>query len=227
MIHSMLYTPEHGRPMRVLASLLNLLVLLGCLVILLMFTLQILYPKEYAEYALFEQVKFWICIAFLADIVVRFVVSPHKLRFMWRNLIFFLVSVPYLFIFTHLDITITPSLSLFLHALLLLRGGYGLVVVVSWVTTSRITNLLLSYLLVLLASTYFASLVFYEMEHSLNSAIVSYADALWWACMDVTTVGSTVNPVTPVGRVLSVLLAALGMCMFPIVTAFITNKFQK
>ncbi len=41
--------------------------------------------------------------------------------------------------------------------------------------------------------------------------------------MDVTTVGSNIEAVTGVGRVLSVLLAALGMMMFPIFTVYVTN----
>ena len=115
----------------------------------------------------------------------------------------------------------------FLHVILLLRGGYGLVVVVSWITSSRLTNLFVSYLIILIAITYFSSLLFYAIESKVNSAVSNYWDALWWASMDVTTVGSEVNPVTSTGRILSVMLAVLGMCMFPILTAFITNKYQE
>ena len=45
--------------------------------------------------------------------------------------------------------------------------------------------------------------------------------------MDVTTVGSNVYAVTVTGRVLSVLLAALGMMMFPIFTVYVTSLVQK
>ena len=44
--------------------------------------------------------------------------------------------------------------------------------------------------------------------------------------MDVTTVGSNIVAVTGVGRVLSVLLAALGMMMFPIFTVYVTSLVQ-
>ena len=43
------------------------------------------------------------------------------------------------------------------------------------------------------------------------------------AAMDATTVGSNIIAVTPVGRILSVVLAAIGMMMFPIFTVYITN----
>ena len=45
--------------------------------------------------------------------------------------------------------------------------------------------------------------------------------------MDVTTVGSNIIAVTVTGRVLSVLLAALGMMMFPIFTVYVTSLVQK
>lgn len=44
--------------------------------------------------------------------------------------------------------------------------------------------------------------------------------------MDVTTVGSNIYAVTPTGRILSVLLAALGMMMFPIFTVYVTSLVQ-
>ena len=45
--------------------------------------------------------------------------------------------------------------------------------------------------------------------------------------MDVTTVGSNIIAVTPTGRVLSVLLAALGMMMFPIFTVYVTSLVER
>ena len=45
--------------------------------------------------------------------------------------------------------------------------------------------------------------------------------------MDVTTVGSNIVAVTPTGKILSVLLAALGMMMFPIFTVYVTSLVQR
>ena len=78
-----------------------------------------------------------------------------------------------------------------------------------------------------MATVYFASLAFFVMEHKVNSLVTDYGDALWWAFMDVTTVGSNIIAVTTTGRVLSVVLAALGMMMFPIFTVYITSLIQK
>ena len=79
----------------------------------------------------------------------------------------------------------------------------------------------------LLATVYFASLAFFVLEHKVNPLVTDYGDALWWAFMDVTTVGSNIVAMTTTGRVLSVLLAALGMMMFPIFTVYVTNLIQQ
>lgn len=78
----------------------------------------------------------------------------------------------------------------------------------------------------LIATIYFASLAFYMFEHGVNNLVDEYSDALWWACMDATTVGSDIVAITPLGRVLSVMLAAFGMMMFPIFTVYVTDKIK-
>ena len=78
----------------------------------------------------------------------------------------------------------------------------------------------------LLAMVYFSSLIFFVIEQKVNPDVKYYSDALWWAFMDVTTVGSNIIAITPTGRILSVLLAALGMMMFPIFTVYVTSLVQ-
>ena len=63
----------------------------------------------------------------------------------------------------------------------------------------------------LMATVYFASLIFFVLEHKVNPMVTDYWSALWWAFMDVTTVGSNIYAVTPTGKILSVVLAALGI----------------
>ena len=108
-----------------------------------------------------------------------------------------------------------------------LIGGYALAIVVGWLTYNRASSLFVSYLTMLLATVYFSSLAFFVLEHRVNPLVNDYGDALWWAFMDVTTVGSNIIAQTVTGRVLSVLLAALGMMMFPIFTVYITNLIQQ
>ena len=66
----------------------------------------------------------------------------------------------------------------------------------------------------MLVFTYLASLVFYDYEILVNPRLADYGDALWWAWMNVTTVGAAIFPVTAVGKVVCVLLPIVGMIFF-------------
>ena len=153
--------------------------------------------------------------------------SKHKGRYLRTHFIFLLVAIPYQNIIAYYGWTFSPEITYLLRFIPLLRGGYALAIVVGWLTYNKASSLFVSYLTMLLATVYFSSLAFFVLEHKVNPLVHSYGDALWWAFMDVTTVGSNIIAVTVTGRVLSVLLAALGMMMFPIFTVYITNLIQQ
>lgn len=175
----------------------------------------------------FLKFQFWICIVFLFDFFVEFFLAESKWKYIRNRFIFFLVSIPYNSIISFYGWEFSPQITYALHYIPLIRGGYAMSIVVSWFTYNRATGLFISYLATLIFTVYFASLAFYVFEHHVNSLVKDYQDALWWACMDATTVGSNIVAVTPVGRILSVLLAALGMMMFPIFTVYVTNLLTR
>ena len=74
--------------------------------------------------------------------------------------------------------------------------------------------------------TYFASLLFYEYEAPVNPSVQGFGDALWWAGMNLTTVGAEIFPVTTIGKVICVLLPILGTAMFPVLTVYITSLYD-
>ena len=176
----------------------------------------------YEEYS-FQKWQFWICLFFIFAFFVELAVAKDKWHFFWTNLIFLLVSIPYQAIIYHYDLHLSQEVSYLIRYMPLIRGGYALAIVVSWFTYNKATGLFFTYIIILFSTVYFASLTFYLFETGVNPLVNVYADALWWAAMDVTTVGSNITAVTGVGRVLSVLLAALGMMMFPIFTVYVTN----
>lgn len=175
----------------------------------------------------FIRFQFWICVVFLFDFFVEFFLAEKKWRYIRNRFIFFLVSIPYNSIISFYGWNFSPQVTYAMHYIPLIRGGYAMSIVVSWFTYNRATGLFISYLATLLFTIYFASLAFYVFEHNVNPLVKNYDDALWWACMDATTVGSNIEAVTPVGRILSVLLAALGMMMFPIFTVYVTNLLTR
>ena len=175
----------------------------------------------------YMKIQLWICIWFLFDFILEFFLAKHKLRYLRTHFIFLLIAIPYQNIIAYYGWTFSPELTYLLRFIPLLRGGYALAIVVGWLTYNKASSLFVSYLTMLLATVYFSSLAFFVFEHKVNPLVKEYGDALWWAFMDVTTVGSNIVAMTPTGRVLSVLLAALGMMMFPIFTVYITNLIQR
>ena len=172
------------------------------------------------------KIQFWICMFFIADFILEFFLSKRKLYYLQTHLIFLIVSIPYLNIINYYGIEFSPEITYFLRFIPLARSGYALAIVVGWLSSNKASGLFVSYLTMLLATVYFSSLIFFVIEHKVNPQVTGYDDALWWAFMDVTTVGSNIYAVTPTGRILSVLLAALGMMMFPIFTVYVTSLVQ-
>lgn len=183
---------------------------------------------EYYSRPSFVKTQLIICCVFLFDYIVEFVLAKRKVRYFFGNLIFLIVSIPYLWILEKMGYhDFSPRTAYLLQYIPLVRGGYALAIVIGWFTYSKASGLFVTYLATLVSTVYFASLVFYMFEHNVNALVNNYSDALWWASMDVTTVGSNIIAVTPEGRVLSVLLAALGMMMFPIFTVYVTSLIQR
>lgn len=204
-------------------SVLHIIVLLLSLLLVVGISIDTFRGIPFYKQSVYMKLQFWICLVFLADFVVEWILADNKKRYFATHFIFLLVSIPYLNIVDYMGWTFSPEVTYLIRFMPLIRGGYAIAIVVGWLTYNRASSLLISYITMLLAIIYFASLAFYVTEHGVNSQVKDYGDSLWWACMDVTTIGSNVIAVTPIGRVLSVLLVALGMMTFPIFTVYLTN----
>lgn len=218
--------PQH-RATRYLLNLLHVAVLVLSVLLIVTISADTFRNIRYNNEPQFVRFEFWICVVFLIDFFAEMAMSPRKMSFFFRNIMLFLISVPYLALLRHFHVEVGPVAAYVLRFVPFVRGGYALAIVVGWFTSNRATSLFLTYLATLIAGVYFSSLIFYVFEHGPNALVKDYSDALWWALMDCTTVGSNIVAVTPVGRVLSVVLAALGMMMFPIFTVYITSVITR
>lgn len=216
-----------GLRLRGLYMALHILILLLSIFLVVCISIDSFRNEAFYNEPQFMKVQFWICVIFLADFFIEFFLSDNKWSYLGSHFLFFLVSIPYNSIITHYGWSFDPQLTYCMRYIPLIRGGYAMSIVVSWFTYNKATGLFISYLATLLFTIYFASLAFFLFEHGVNSLVVNYDDALWWAFMDATTVGCNITAVTTVGRILSVLLAALGMMMFPIFTVYVTNILTK
>ena len=134
------------------------------------------------------EIQLWICSFFMFDFLLEFVLSDHKWKYLRNRFIFFLVSIPYLNIFSYLNLNFSSETYYFLRFIPLVRSGYALAIVVGWLSYNKISSLVISYVTMLMANIY---------------------------------------AVTATGKILSVVLAALGMMMFPIFTVYVTSLLQK
>lgn len=208
-------------------GILHVLILLLSLFLIISISIDTFKGIPFYEQSVYMQVQLWICALFLADFVLEWFLAVHKGRYLATHFIFLLVAIPYQNIIAYMGWSFSPEVTYMIRFIPLVRGGYAMAIVVGWLTYNRASGLFVSYLTMLLATVYFASLAFFVTEHGMNPLVNKYGDALWWAFMDVTTVGSNIVAVTATGRVLSVLLAALGMMMFPIFTVYVTSLVQR
>ena len=219
--------PKDTKRRKWLYSLLHIIVLLLSIFLVVTISIDTFHNVKFWKQPEFMRVQFWICIFFMLDFFVEFFLAEKKWRYLATHIVFFIVSIPYLAIFQYFEWKFSPQITYIVQYIPLVRGGYALAIVVGWFSYNRATGLFFTYIFTLLATVFFASLVFFLFERNVNNLVVDYYSALWWAFMDVTTVGSNIEAVTPIGRILSVVLAALGMMMFPIFTVYITNIIQR
>lgn len=210
-----------------LQMFLHMLVIIASLAIIVSLSYEVFMCPHDVFLTSFVRFQFWICLFFQFDFFLGLYLSVHKKKYLFTHFFFFFISIPYLSLITYFQIDLSNEIYYCLRFVPIIRGGYALVMVVNWFSKSIMANLFISYLLSLIIVIYFSSLLFYVVEKPINVLVQSYSDALWWAFMDATTVGSNVYAVTVVGKLLSVLLAAFGMMMFPIFTVYITDKMQK
>ena len=209
-----------------LVKFLNILVLISSLAILVVISIELLSSSAFPSERFVLNFHLVVCSFFLADFFVRWYYSHEGWHFLGRNLFLLLVSIPYLNIVYATHAQLTPAAWVLLRLIPIARGIYGVSMIVSWMTRSKMTNLFTTYLVILFTTVYFCSIMFYFVEHGPNPMVKDYWDAFNWSLMNVTTVGSNIFGVTKLGQSLAVVLAAAGMIFFPIFTAYVTTRFQ-
>lgn len=181
---------------------------------------------NFLESHLYMTFQFWVCVLFLADFFIEWGLSQNKKNYVATHWFFFLISIPYLNVINMTSLQITTEGLYYVRFIPLVRGAYALAMVVGYFSTNRAYSLLTQYAAILLSIIYFSSIIFYYEECPVNSDVNTYWDSLYWAVMNVDTVGSYINAVTVGGKVLSVVLAVSGMMMLPLFTVYITTRVK-
>ena len=168
-----------------------------------------------------------VCMIFIIDYIVQTMMARNPNRYFRRNIVLLLVSIPYLNILQWGGAELPRGVYILLKCLPMVRGAVGVYSLIKYVTPSRVSAIMWSYIVMIVLITYLSSLVFYSFEENLNHSVDNFGTALWWAGLNVTTVGAPLFAVTPVGKVLTVLLPGLGMILFPLLTVYVTHLVQR
>lgn len=168
-----------------------------------------------------------VCVIFILEFFAQVLLADRKWHFFWHNIVFLLVSIPYLNIITHYNVQLSEQQLYFVRFIPLLRAAYAMALVVRYVSTSRIVGIFWSYVSIVLLVVYFSSLIFFEQEQPVNADIDNYWAALWWCSLEATTIGAPVNPVTVAGKILAALLSGMGVIMFPLFTVYLGDLVTK
>lgn len=210
---------------RALRQSLDILTLTGGIVLLIAISWEIIAGDHIHFSHWYMAVQFIVCILFLLDFFVRWGSAEQKSRFFFRNILFFLISIPYLNIFGWTGMP--RHLAMLIGIIPLARAFLALYLIVQWLVDNKIRRLFTAYVFTVCLFTYISGLVFYDYEVLVNPKLHGFGNALWWAWMNVTTVGAEIFPVTTIGKTICVLLPILGMMMFPIFTTYILTVYQK
>ncbi len=150
------------------------------LVLSLFLLVSISFDVSFLNQQLYMEIQWWICQFFLSVFLLELFLVENRKHYVATHFLFLLVSVPYLNIIGYFDITFTLETTYLIRFIPMVRGGYALAIVVGWLTRSRTSSRFLSYVTMLAATVYFASMIFFVVEHKVNPMVTGYSAALWW-----------------------------------------------
>jgi voltage-gated potassium channel len=170
-----------------------------------------------------DKLTITIWIIFILDFIIDLVLAPNKLRYLkgnWLMVIALIVPAFRAFrIFTVLRYAgATRGLTFTRVVGSLNRGMKGLRV--------SMGRRGLGYVLILtMLVTVGGSAGIYALERGANPEMRNYGDALWFAAMMMTTMGSDFWPITGEGRVLAFMMGVYAFTVFGYVTAALAGHF--
>jgi voltage-gated potassium channel len=209
-----------------LLRIINILTLVASILLLASLSAEIIYSEELARFSEgYSWAMFGVCIIFMVDFFALMAHSPHPWRFLLKNGVVLLLSIPYHTLLVWFNVAVNHNSEMMLSGIVMLRAVMALYITLRWLIARRTTRLLWAYIATVVVCTYFSALFFYEYEAPVNSAVHGFGDALWWACMNMTTVGAEIFPVTAIGKTICVVLPIIGMAMFPIFTVYVTSLY--
>ena len=168
---------------------------------------------------IFASLNLFIWFTFYIELFVKLYVSDSKMRAMKRNWVLIVIALAPLFI----------SLRLMRFSRL-----FGLVRFLRLQKNierlqKRVREIIYNVeqiFLALLIFVFTTGCIMWQVEGHFDGSISSFADALWWAVITVTTIGyGDVIPASPEGKILGAIVSLLGTLLFMVFVARVTTLF--
>lgn len=168
-----------------------------------------------------------ICAVMFIELCLEFYLSSRRLRYALTHWPFILLCIPYGLVLSYLGIELPTPWGMVLQILPLLRAVFVFADILRALRFSNIGSITGAYTALVAAILYFSSLIFYIAEYGINPEVHSFRSAFYWAFMSLVTTGSNIEAMTPEGQVLSVILPAAGLILFPIFTVYISSSLAR
>lgn len=167
--------------------------------------------------------QFWICILLIILFAIEVYSAEHSWQYFGNHFLFLLLIIPYLTLFDWFDVTLSSEMEFLFRFIPLIRGYIAFTIIAYGLLRDLTAGLLITYIVILFSFIYYCSLIFYVLEVNVNPMVHNFWDCLWYSCMTATTAGCSIQAVTTVGKVISVLLALSGMMLLPVFTVYLTD----
>ena len=201
----------------------HLAVLGGASLLMFMVSYDTFQSLSFVSNPTYLKVQFWVCLFFLADIILGIALSRRRARSFLRHIPDILLCVPYLTVLAHFHVRLEGEWLFVVQLLPVLRAVFVLGSVLRDLDIGRLSSMFGAYLLLLLTIIYFSALMFYVVEGGCNPGIHSFRSALYWAVMSMTTTGCQITETTTIGQTIAVVLSVTGLTLFPVFTVYISN----
>ena len=167
--------------------------------------------------------QFWICILLMILFFLEVYNAEHSWQYFGKRFLFLLLIIPYLTLFDWFDVELTPEMEFLFRFIPLIRGYIAFTIIAYGLLHDLTAGLLIPYIVILFSFIYYCSLIFFVLEVNANPMVQNFWDCLWYSCMTATTAGCSIQAVTTIGKVISVLLALAGMMLLPVFTVYLTD----
>lgn len=220
-------TPERSKYGRYLVNTMQVIVLILSVLLIVYMSIETFRDIQFLDNHYYMTFQFWVCMIFILDFFIELFYAPDKWRYIRHRWLFLVLSIPYLNLIPVMELNVSADTMFFLRFIPLARGALAMSIVVGYVTNNAVGSMFASYLVIMLMVTYFCSLIFFQREYGVNPQVDSYWTALWWAGMNVVTVGCNISPVTIAGKIVNVILPISGIIIFPMFTVYLTDFVKR